>query len=355
MMPIQETSSYTKSYSVPRSIPEGPFDPVEMAHIVDKTVSNGKERIYSCFSISPNFDGSVKGYAVGCNLRCRFCWSPCRSLREIQGYQSRIHDVAEEIHKALTLSAEGNGKYLQNKEEFVVDLEEVSPHFFSPEEVVERMFSVFQRRISSGIGKFELYTEGAIPSKFRYYTISGGEPTICRSHLIGVLEEFFKRDCPERFLLQSNGFLFGSDKSYLEELIPFREKRFEIRISIKAGTPEALLRRTGMTPNAFDLPFHAIDQLLSLDFNFHLAAMSDSSVMSSTERNTLLSRLSTICAAYGKSLKMFDDDLGESHKKLGTESNEKKLVMLDEESYVPIFTHVLAKTLNKINPEVDHA
>lgn len=94
---------------------------------------------------------------------------------------------------------------------------------------------------------------------------------------------------------------FGADPSYLDGLRRFGAG-LEVRISLKAGLAEGLLQRTGAAPTAFELPFRAIEQLLSLGARFHVAAMSDPSGMPAAERAALLTRLSVLCDAAGKRL-----------------------------------------------------
>ena len=120
-----------------------------------------------------------------------------------------------------------------------------------------------------------------------------------------------------------------------------------MRISLKAGSPEGLLLRTGADPTAFDLPFRAIEQLLSLGFRFHVAAMSDPAVMPAAERAELLSRLSAVCHTAGKRLLPLDSSLAPNpHERTDSRCSSQDSVLLDEETYVPVFPHILARTLD---------
>lgn len=66
------------------------------------------------------------------------------------------------------------------------------------------------------------------------------------------------------------------------------------RISLKAGTAEAFTRKTGATAESFYLPFQAIMNLMKSGASFHVAAMTDTRIVTRSERRSLLDRLSSI-------------------------------------------------------------
>ena len=130
--------------------------------------------------------------------------------------------------------------------------------------------------------------------------VSGAEPTLGKSHLLGLLEKV--EDSPFRlFILETNGILFGVDPDYAREIAHF--KKVHTRVSLKAGTPEAFTAKTGAKPESFELPFQGIVNLLEAGASFHVAAMSaDTRIMTKQERESLLGRLASIHPALADNL-----------------------------------------------------
>ncbi len=208
------------------------FDPVELAKITEKIVCNGDKRKYTNFYTVGVYRGISTGYGVGCCLRCFFCWS----------YWSR-------------------------------DFPELYGKFYSPEEAFNLLDKSARR---AGVNKLR---------------ISGCEPTIGRSHLIKLLELVEESDYP-LFILETNGILFGADKSYVKEISRFT--KVHVRVSLKAGLPDTFAERTGARPESFELPFKAIEYLLDYGVSFHVAAMTDPRIMHKSERLALIERLKEI-------------------------------------------------------------
>lgn len=209
-----------------------PFDPLELAKITEHIVCKGNKRKYTDFYVVGVYRGISTGYAVGCCLRCFYCWS----------YWSR-------------------------------DFPELYGKFYSPEEV----FKYLDRAAKQwGVKKLR---------------ISGCEPTIGRKHLIKLLELVEESDYP-LFILETNGILFGADKSYVKEISRFT--KVHVRVSLKAATPEGFKLRTGAKPEAYELPFKAIKYLLDYGVSFHVAAMTDPRIMSKKERQLLIEKLKEI-------------------------------------------------------------
>lgn len=327
--------------SGPRHIPNMPYDPLRAACAIEKSVTKGNARLYSCFSVSPNFGGSVKAYAVGCELRCGFCWSPVRATAEIAKLQAQRQSLSDTLRKQLTPVAAFHKKTLNDMLNIDGALSNISSAYLSPAEVVTEMVRVYNTRRLQGIGEFEILTEGEVPSSVRYFTISGGEPTLCRSHLVEVLESFCAQDLPVKFLLQTHGFLLGSDPSYLKELRKFHHK-LEVRVSFKAGTPLGLQNRTGVAASAFDFPFRAVESLLDLGMRFHLAAMSDPAIMPGEERWSLIQKLSGICSNAGMPLVSLNDMSSTQEENGELKEGLQDAIFLDEERYVPIFPEILS-------------
>lgn len=206
------------------------FDPIDLANETRKIVCKGDLAKYTGFSVTQDYGGVVTGYVVGCCLRCIFCW----------GDRSR-------------------------------DFPESSGAFFSPPESFKRMATI------------------ATAKKIDTLRLSGAEPTLYREHLLKYLK--YVEDSPFKFILETNGTLL-SDEEYAKQISKF--KKIHVRVSLKAGTPEEYARKTGATPESFELPFQAIRNLREYGVNFSIAAVSDPRIMSTNERNKLIQKLETI-------------------------------------------------------------
>jgi len=207
-----------------------PFDPVDLARETEEIVCKGNMRKYNAFYATGVYGGIATGYTVGCCLRCIYCWVDLS------------RDFPEEYGK-----------------------------FYYPEEVVSNLQKAAKRY---GTHKCR---------------ISGGEPTLCRDHLLNVLKFTEKNEWFNLFILETNGILFGSDKGYVEELLPF--KKVHVRVSLKAGTGEGFQRRTGAIREYYELPFKAIRNLYETGISFHVAAMTDLRIMREEERREIISKL----------------------------------------------------------------
>jgi len=214
-----------------------PFDPVKLAketeRIVTRTGPTGLERRYEDFYATGVYGGIATGYCVGCCFRCVFCWV------------SWARDFPEKFGQ-----------------------------FHSPEEAFSRL------------------RQAAHKYKVNKLRISGAEPTLGKNHLLGLLEHVEQSEFP-LFILETNGILFGVDKDYVKKISKFTKPH--IRISLKAGTPEDFTKKTGAKPEAFEIPFQAIRNLLDHNVSFHVASMSaDPRIMTPDERKNLMKKLAEI-------------------------------------------------------------
>jgi uncharacterized Fe-S cluster-containing radical SAM superfamily protein len=209
-----------------------PFDPVELARetelIVCRSGPGGQERKYEAFYCTGVYGGIATGYTCGCCLRCVYCWvSPSRDFPEKFG------------------------------------------RFYSPAEAFENLS---QAARSYGTKKLR---------------ISGAEPTLGKEHLLGLLEHVEKSEF-SLFILETNGILFGVDKDYVRRVSKFSKPH--VRVSLKAGTPDAFTRMTGAKPESFELPFQAIRNLLDYGVSFHVAGMMDDPRITKPEERAELAR-----------------------------------------------------------------
>ncbi len=219
----------------PRMLMRGfkPFDPLWLARETEKMVCRGHARKYTAFYATGVYGGIATGYCVGCCLRCFYCWS-----------------------------------------EWSRDFPEIYGRFYTYEEAYKRISNVAK---SYGVRKAR---------------ISGCEPTLCREHLIGLLELFDRSKEVDLFILETNGIIFGSDESYVKEISRF--KKVHVRVSLKAAYPTTFTIRTGGMGEAYELPFKAIKHLLRHGVSFHVAAMTDPRIMSKKERLELIRKLAEI-------------------------------------------------------------
>ncbi|MFZ6016818.1 MAG: hypothetical protein ACOYU0_04235 [Nitrospirota bacterium] len=114
-----------------------------------------------------------------------------------------------------------------------------------------------------------------------------GELTLCQDHLLSLLDLIKGTDY--LFIFEINGILFGADEGYIEELTKY--KNIHLRVSLKAGTPGGLERRTGAKGDFYELPYNAIRYLIREKISFHIAAMSDPRLMPSEEGAEMLKKL----------------------------------------------------------------
>ncbi len=226
-----------------------PFDPLKLAKETEKIVTRlgdeGLERKYTDFYCVPVYRGIATGYAVGCCLRCFYCWS-----------------------------------------NWSRDFPEKFGIFYSPRQVAQRLFKAAEEGIV-----YSDYWRRVIPKVDRL-RISGCEPTIGMEHLIKLLEYVNESKYP-LFILKTNGIILGSDRGYVKKLAEFKSKLY-VRVSFKAATPEGFTWRTGAMGEFYELPFKALRYLLDEGVYARAAAMTDSRVMPREERKLLIQMLDEI-------------------------------------------------------------
>ncbi len=192
-----------------------PYDPVERHRNIEKAVIRnqigGDQRKYYRFRHDPGYGGIIAVDCAGCGLTCKFCWE----------------------RKQSTLEGRDPGEIL------------------SPGEAAERILNLMKEH------------------KVRQARISGGEPTIGRSHLFPLLNVFQHKRV--RFILETNGILIGEDESYAQELglYPF----VHVRVSLKGCTEVEFARLTGADPRGFHLQLNALRHLKRAGVSAHPAVM----------------------------------------------------------------------------------
>lgn len=185
-------------------------------------------RKYTAFYCTGVYGGISTGYAVGCCLRCIFCW------------------------------VDSSRDYPESRGEF-----------YTAEETARLLIRNARRK------------------RVDQVRISGGEPTLCKEHLLAVLDLI--EPTGYGFILETNGIPIAGDEKYAAALASYTS--LHIRLSLKAGTAEGFQARTGARGESWELPFVAIERLRDAGADFHVAAMTDSRLMSHAERAAMLKRL----------------------------------------------------------------
>ncbi|MBS7648168.1 MAG: radical SAM protein [Candidatus Bathyarchaeia archaeon] len=226
-----------------------PFDPLKLAKetelIVTRQGVEGLERKYTDFYSVPVYRGIATGYAAGCCLRCIYCWS-----------------------------------------NWSRDFPEKFGEFYSPEEVVSRLFKAAEEGIV-----YSKQWRNLIP-RVNKLRLSGCEPTLGKEHLLAVLR-LVKASKYPLFILETNGIILGSDMDYVKRLAEFKEKLY-VRVSFKAAAPEGFTERTGAIGKYYELPFKALKNLLDEGIYAKAAAMTDQRIMPKEERKLLIQMLDEI-------------------------------------------------------------
>ncbi len=201
------------------------FNPLELAALTKDVVSesDGRKKYYR-FRPSRFYGGIATADCVGCCLECVFCWS----------WEATRRPAA-------------------------------TGQFYTAESVAGKLLAIARKK------------------KYKRLRISGGEPTLDRSHLERVLELV-----PENyeFILETNGILIGQDPAYAKMLSRF--KNLYVRICLKGACEEEFSLLTGAVPEAFQLQLEALRNLACCGVQTHPACMisfsSDESIMTLRER-----------------------------------------------------------------------
>jgi len=188
--------------------------------LVARDSSRGQLRKYYRFRADRWYGGIATGDVVGCGLLCKFCW------------------VSDDILER----PDGSGQFLASQE------------------AAQKLLRAAESR---GLAQMRL---------------SGGEPTIGRTHLLNVLAEIEKAR-RFRFILETNGILLGADPSYCTDLAAFR--CLHVRISLKGSCENEFARLTGAGGGAFRFQVDALRNLRDAGVSCHPAVMSSFSTQDS--------------------------------------------------------------------------
>ncbi len=178
------------------------YDPIYLSELVKKyvvkKVGNIEYRLYYRFRGGPWYGGIATGDVIGCNLRCKFCWS------------SYFRD-----------------NYRLGR-------------FFSPFEVFKRLKYIAEKK---GYGLIRL---------------SGSEPTLSMNHVLELIKLCEDEDYV--FILETNGLLIGKDHRLAKELSNF--SNVVVRVSIKGACKRDFSILTGAKGEYFSLQLEALRNLI---------------------------------------------------------------------------------------------
>ena len=157
------------------------YEPIQLSKITEKIVIKDELKKYYRFRPAGFYGGIATADTVGCNLRCKFCWS-------------------------------GNSVWNAKN----------TGEFYSPEHVALTLNTIARKK------------------DYRRVRVSGGEPTIGKNHLIKLLNNI---DSNFLFILETNGILLGKDKKYITKLSQFNN--LHVRVCLKGCSPEEFSLLTG--------------------------------------------------------------------------------------------------------------
>ena len=188
------------------------YDPIALTAATEKVVVDGTLRKYVQLGRPLRFyGGTTSATEVGCNLRCKFCFSdkPVWKPKE-------------------------TGK------------------FYSPQEV------------------FDGLAKSARKHGHKIISASASEGTIGREHLMQLLDLVEQSEFV--YVLETNGMILGNDTEYCQALSKY--KRLHVRVSIKGDNPELYHELTGAIPDSYEFPYIALQHLIDAGVSCNACLMS---------------------------------------------------------------------------------
>lgn len=191
------------------------YDPIQRHVAIEKLVTRagaeGKEKKYYRFRPARWYGGIVTADCTGCGLLCRFCW----------------------VRDSVMLRPADTGR------------------FYTPRQVADNL-TALARKYS-----------------FRQLRVSGGEPTIGKTHLLQLLD--LLRDKGFSFILETNGILIGYDENYARDLAKF--DFVHARVSLKGCSNQEFSMLTGANSEGFELQLSSLEKLSEAGVKCHPSVM----------------------------------------------------------------------------------
>ena len=187
------------------------YDPIKLTEKMESIVVDGNKRKYAKLSRPLRFyGGTTSAVEVGCNLRCKFCFSDKPVFRP-----------------------QSTGK------------------FYTPEEV------------------FNALVNGAKRYGHKLISASASEGTLGRQHLFELLDLVETSDYV--YILETNGMTLGNDKAFAEQLTSY--KNLHVRVSIKGTSQEEYHELTDAIPESYEYPFKALKHLIDAGVSCNACVM----------------------------------------------------------------------------------
>ena len=176
------------------------YDPIALAAATEKVVVAGNRRKYANLARPLRFyGGTTSATEVGCNLRCKFCFSD------------------RPVRKPGTTG-----------------------HFYTPQQV------------------FDALDKSARKHGHKLISASASEGTLGKEHLFELLSLVDQSDYI--YILETNGMTIGHDSQFAKELSRF--KNLHVRVSIKGTDSKEYARLTGASQASYALPYKALKHLI---------------------------------------------------------------------------------------------
>ena len=201
-----------------------------MEKIVVREGLEGQEKKYYRIRPARWYGGIVTADCAGCGLLCKFCWVS---------------------NRVMCRPAEA-GK------------------FYVPNDISYSLLSLARKR---GLEQLR---------------VSGGEPTIGKSHLLQLLDRLNGEGY--RFILETNGIPIAYDENYAEELSKY--DFVHVRVSLKGCNEEEFSMLTGAKAEGFERQLKALEKLVEADVDCHPSIMASFSRRKNLD--ALIKRLESI-------------------------------------------------------------
>lgn len=187
------------------------YDPIALTRATERVVVRGNKRKYARLARPLRFYGGItSAQEVGCNLRCKFCFSD-KPVR-------RPHSTGR---------------------------------FYSPLEV------------------FTALTKEADKHGHKLISASASEGTLGQDHLFELLD--LVEESKYIFVLETNGMTLGYDRDFALSLARF--KNLHVRVSIKGSNKKEYNTLTGAISDSYELPFKALDYLIDVGVSCNVCVM----------------------------------------------------------------------------------
>jgi uncharacterized Fe-S cluster-containing radical SAM superfamily protein len=179
--------------------PKG-YDPIKLSAATEKVVVDGNRRKYTQLGRTLRFyGGTTSATEVGCNLRCKFCFS-----------------------------------------DKPVWYPKTTGKLYSPQEV------------------FDGLAKNARKNGHTTISASASEGTIGQQHLLELLD--IVEESEFVYILETNGMLLGQNQDYVNKLSKY--KKLHVRVSIKGCSKDEFYWLTGADKEAYILPYLALIRLI---------------------------------------------------------------------------------------------